>query len=135
MQAFLNKKSVKTKYLKRIENHQIADEIIKGKYWEDGKGCAVGCTTHSSNHNAYELELGIPEWLARIEDTIFEGLPNKRAKQWPKEFLEAIPIGADLEQIKAPFLIFVLESTLDKFEHNKFPEVKKLFKPSSTFIP
>lgn len=34
--------------------------------------------------------------LARIEDTLFERLPNGEAKAWPERFLEAIPVGADL---------------------------------------
>jgi hypothetical protein len=124
MKAFHNDKKVKKKYLSRVQAHAKADEIIKGKYWEEGKGCAVGCTIHSSNHNAYETELGIPEWLAHVEDMIFEALPVKRAMKWPEEFLSSIPLGADLEQVKAPFLIFILESVLEKFDHKKFPYVK-----------
>lgn len=54
MKSFHNDQKIKTKYLARVRAHQKADEIIKGQYWEDGKGCAVGCTLHSSNHNAYE---------------------------------------------------------------------------------
>ncbi len=109
MKAFHNDTEVRNKYLTRIRDHQKADEFIKGTYWEEGKGCAVGCTVHSSNHKAYEDELGIPMWLARIEDQIFEGLPNARAKEWPVEFLEAINLGADLDKIKIPFLIFICE--------------------------
>jgi hypothetical protein len=81
MQAFLNKKSIKTKYVKRLQQHYKQDQIIKGQYWENGKGCAVGCTVHSDSHNCYEIELGIPEWIARLEDTLFEGMPNEEAKE------------------------------------------------------
>jgi hypothetical protein len=42
--AFHNDQKIKDKYLARVEAHRKADEIIKGKYWENGKGCAVGCT-------------------------------------------------------------------------------------------
>ncbi len=125
LQAFHNDPKIKKTYLARVVAHRKADELIKGKYWEKGKGCAVGCTIHSSEHNRYETELGIPEWLARIEDTIFEGLPDKEAKMWPERFLKAIKPGANLEKAKAPFLIFVLQSTLDKFDHAKYPDVLK----------
>lgn len=64
MQAFHNDKKVRTKFLKRIRAHAKADEFIKGTYWEGGKGCAVGCTIHGSNHKGYETELGIPQWVA-----------------------------------------------------------------------
>jgi hypothetical protein len=110
MQAFHNKSEIQKEYLDRVIAHSKADEIIKGKYWEDGKGCAVGCTVHSSSHRAYETELGIPMWLARMEDRIFEGLPSARAKKFPLEFLSAVNLGADLEKIKIPMLIFILES-------------------------
>lgn len=83
MKAFHNDPKIKAKYLKRVRAHAKADEIVKGRYWEDGKGCAVGCTIHSSNHSAYETELGIPRILARLEDTLFENLPNVLAKTWP----------------------------------------------------
>lgn len=125
MQAFHNDIKIKDQYMARVMAHFDADELIKGTYWKDGKGCAVGCTIHSGDHALYEVELGIPEWLARLEDRIFEGLPNGKAKEWPVKFLAAIHVGADLDKIKSPFLIFVLESTLDKFDHAKSPEVKK----------
>ncbi len=89
----------------------------------------MGCTIHSREHSRYETELGIPEWLARLEDTIFEGLENKRAKKFPLEFLEAIKVGADLEKIKTPFIIYILEQNLIyldscKYDEDKNPAVK-----------
>lgn len=122
MIAFHNDPKIKEKYLARVKAHALADEIIKGKYWKDGKGCAVGCTIHDSDHSKYESELGIPEWLARLEDRIFEGLPNERAKMWPEEFLNVIRPGIDLNKIKIPFLIFIVESVREKFDHKKYPK-------------
>ena len=128
--AFHGKEEIKKTYLDRVIEHARLDEIRKGTYFEDGeagerKMGAVGCTIHSDNHSAYETELGIPEWLAKVEDRIFEGLTNDRAMKWPLEFLSAINIGADLEQVKSPFMIFVLESVLGKFDHEKYPDVLK----------
>ena len=125
MKAFHNDPKIKTKYLARVRAHAAADQIIKGIYWENGKGCAVGCTIHSNDHSSYETELGIPMWLAYVQDRIFEGLNNGNAKRWPVEFLEAIAPGQDLEKIKIPFLIFVLNFTLDKFDHKKHPKEKE----------
>ena len=125
MKAFHGDILIKEKYLARIKAHQVADEIVKGQYWENGKGCAVGCTLHSGNHSAYEEELGIPEWLAHVEDMLFEGMSNDRSKEWPFLFLDSINIGADLEKAKAPFLIFILADVLNYFNHEQFPEVKK----------
>lgn len=94
--AFHGDRKIKRMYLDRVIQHEKLDEIIKGIYWENGKGCAVGCTIHSSDHLAYESELGIPIILAKIEDLIFERLPLALAKTWPKRFLKAIYPGADL---------------------------------------
>jgi hypothetical protein len=126
MQSFHNDIAVKQKYVARIEAHRKADEIIRGIGWDEGKGCAVGCTLNAYNHKAYETELGIPEWLARAEDMLFEGMTEGRAMLWPSEFLMAIPLGVTEDQferwVKAPFLVMVLECTLKNFDHTKFPE-------------
>jgi len=78
--SFLGDASLKTKMLERLHAHALADEIVKGGYWEDGKGCAVGCILHKTPdedvHAAFESELGIPEWCARLIDRLFEELPS-----------------------------------------------------------
>ncbi len=108
MQAFHNDVAVKEKYLSRVQDHADADEIVKGQYWENGKGCAIGCTIHGASHTAYEKELGIPRIIARLEDGIFEGLPNAEAKKFPKQFLEAIPVGANLSWVWPKFAVWML---------------------------
>lgn len=47
--AFFGDPKIKAKYLRRVKAHYKADEIIKGTYWENGKGCAVGCTIEGSD--------------------------------------------------------------------------------------
>src|ERR1019366_3885266 len=112
MKAYFNDETIKQKYLKRVEKHRLADELVQGKTWENGKGCAIGCTLEKYDHAQYEIELGIPEWLARVEDKIFEGLTKEEAQLWPERFLAAIHPGADLEKVQTPFLIMVLEQNL-----------------------
>lgn len=109
MLAFKNKQSIKDKYIARVKAHYEADEIIKGIYWENGKGCAVGCTIEGSDHSKYEKELGIPEILARLEDGLFEEMSNEEAKSFPLRFLEAIPVGADLSLVFAKLVIWEWE--------------------------
>lgn len=64
--AFHGKASVKKTYLARVKKHEKADEIIKGIYWQGGKGCAVGCTIQGDDHGRYETELGIPRIIAAV---------------------------------------------------------------------
>jgi len=98
MLAYHNDEKLKAKTLREMRQHQKADEIIQGQYWEDGKGCAVGCLTKdpSGGHEKYPTLWGIPEPLAYLEDTLFESLSVEDSKEWPARFLSAIPVGADL---------------------------------------
>ena len=109
MKTFHGKQSVKDKYIERVKAHAKADEIVQGSYWENGKGCAVGCTIHGSDHKKYETELGIPEEIAYLEDTIFERLSNEEAKDFPLRFLEAIPVGVDLSHVIPELVIWQFE--------------------------
>ena len=123
LRAFHGDPTIKAKYLARVEGHMAADELVKGATGEEGKGCAVWCTLDAYQHSRYPVELGIPEWLARVEDTLFEGMTLAKSKTWPRDFLQACATGADLETAKAPFMVVVLRSTLANFDHDKFPQV------------
>src|SRR5688572_16186568 len=124
MRAFHGDAKVKEKYLARVLAHQKADEIVKGKYWDKGKGCAVGCTIEGSDHDRYETELGIPESLAYLEDNLFETMPNADAMLFPAEFLEAVPVGADLSLVPAKLIVFILNDVL-QFVDKQYPDVIK----------
>ena len=112
--AYHGKESVKNFYLDRVKAHEAADEIIHGRYWENGRGCAVGCCVHSNDspHAAFETEMGIPLMLARLEDTLFEGQKNGDAKMFPARFLAAINPGADLSRVSWIFLHWLLTQEL-----------------------
>jgi len=66
------------------------------------KGCAVGCTIHSSKHSDYELEFGLL-LVGLFGGGIFEGLSNGEAKISIK-FLEAIPVGVSMGGLMHEFL-------------------------------
>lgn len=140
MRAFHSDPKIKSKYVKRVVAHRLADNLIRGAGWSEGKGCAVGCTLEKYDHKSYETELGIPEWLAWVEDTLYEGMSLQKSKTWPEKFLKAISVGDDLEKVKGKFLIPVLKSALKNFDNKKFPqvtesirEVIKLYQKKSTF--
>jgi hypothetical protein len=116
MLSFHGQREVKEFYLKRARGHHEADEIVKGKYWENGKGCAVGCLIHSGDHERFPELLGWPEWLARLIDTLFENLPNELAKEWPVQVVDAVPVGADLAPVKWRFCSFLMQENLDRVE-------------------
>jgi hypothetical protein len=127
MKSFKNKESLKTMMVEETVAHRKGDRVIQGTYTYgsagEWKGCAVGCAIHSlnkklnknyshSDHSVYEIELGIPEWLARLEDTLFEGLTTEKSKMWPENFIRAIPVGVDLNPVKYQFCIYLLKQNI-----------------------
>ena len=112
MLAFHADPKIKAKYLRRVQAHFNADQIVQGATGQGGKGCAVWCTLDKYDHGSYETELGIPRLLARLEDGIFEGLSVKESKTWPAKFLRAIKPGADLSKVGPKFLVWLLEGVM-----------------------
>ena len=113
--SFHGKQEIKDKYIQRLKNHMLADEIIQGIGFDklSNKGCAIGCTLDKYDHFAFETELGIPAILAVLEDNIFEGLSLEDSKEFPLNVLYAIPIGIDLEIVYAK--IFHWQLTNEKW--------------------
>jgi hypothetical protein len=112
--AYHNDKKLKESVVLKMRMHKEADELVQGYgYWKDGKGCAVGCLIHSGSHVEYETRFGIPRFLARLEDGIFERLPVKEAQQWPERFLGAIQPGADLSMVFYKFMHWLLVDPQD----------------------
>lgn len=133
MLAYHNDPTLKTFVLDQIRLHREADKLIKGIYWDDGKGCAIGCTIeavrlHNGNtkknlghgsHALYETELGIPRILARLEDNFFEALPHGESQAWPERFITAITPGADLTMVWPQFAFWLLTEEVSQYTNNK----------------
>ena len=119
----------KQKYIDRAVLHRKADEIVKGLYYEDGKGCCVGCLAHANEnaHEELEKQTGIPEWLSRVADSLHEGLTDGEYQKWPELFVSSVPKNTThddfLYKVKAPFIVFVLKSNLENFDHDRHPDV------------
>ncbi len=71
----------KLKYIQRAKAHRAHDEIVQGQYWRDGKGCCIGCLSHTNEnaHKALEDQTGIPSFVSKIADTLFEGMRSEDA--------------------------------------------------------
>jgi hypothetical protein len=107
----------------RLERHYAADEIIKGVYWQEGKGCAVGCITESNEPYSSPIwnDIGIGLFLPKLCDTIFEGLPDKLAKEFPIRFWTAIESakGKDLGLVHWKFLHWLLSDELRQYHDHE----------------
>lgn len=124
--AYHNNPKLKRFLLSELRKHRKADRIVRGRYWGNGKGCAVGCTLEAlsrfngnasvvhdfTTHLLYEPAAGIPETLGRLEDIIFERLPIAEAVRWPQRFARAIEPGANLSMVWPKFALWLMEDFL-----------------------
>ena len=120
--AYHSDPKLKRAMLREVRKHQNADQIVAGTYGKrNGKwvGCAVGCSIHSlaliqgrtldtSNHMLFESEAGVPVMLARLQDVLFEGMPQSERTKFPLRFWTAIKPGADLSTVGWKFLHWLL---------------------------
>jgi hypothetical protein len=139
MLSYHNDENLKALVVAEMKNHQKKDQFIKGAYEKLNskfKGCAIGCTIDSVNkifgrsyktseHKVFEEALGIPEWLAHIQDSLFEALPIGDNSQFAVDFLSAVPTGVNLEPVKWKFCSFILKEGIDRIllQHNLSEEL------------
>ncbi len=98
MTVFFGEQKLKDVVLNRLREHRRLDQIVQGVYWEEGRGCHLGCLTHvnEGTQQATERLFGIPERVAYWLEAVFEGLPADRCAWWVVASIEAMPAGADL---------------------------------------
>lgn len=121
--SYLGKPRLKARLLREITKHEKADQIIAGTYGRvDGrvwKGCAIGCALRSLNHiqkingdtsrhDRLVAEVGWPLELAYHIDHVFEHLPTKVRKSWPRRVATAIPVGVDLSGVMPALLQWMI---------------------------
>lgn len=128
MKSFNGEAQLKADLIDEMKKHQEADDFLKGTYAKQNgrfKGCAVGCSVQSlivrrgvkiahNDHAALGDAIGAPEWLMRLQDTLFENLPEKESKAFPVKFYEAMPVGVNLDPVKWKFCAFILKGNIER---------------------
>jgi hypothetical protein len=130
--AFTNCKIGKREAVALAKEHVKQDHLAKGYgYYRnsrpDWKGCSVGCFTKDpgGGHAKYPELFGLPEWLARLQDSIFENLPDDVARQWWHVTLfSSIKKGADLERVLPRFMRWILTEGL-VYDAEAYPQVRE----------
>jgi hypothetical protein len=124
MKTFTNTIITKEELVSELKKHQLADNIRRGLYFKDGKGCAVGCSLESvsrlkgldleyfEDHSQYEEYFGLPEFFAHLTDKLFEGMSLEKSKSFPIDVIEAVKVGSNVSQIETKFKIIVLNRNL-----------------------
>lgn len=98
----------RAEFLEQSKAHYAADMLLNGMYAYDDagtfKGCSVGCHLHhirpefdagsidslDNKHRIVAEYYGYPEWLALLQDAIFEGLQNGESERWHVQLAETI---------------------------------------------
>ena len=100
MISFGGDNALKARLQANIDRHLKADTLVKGMTGQDGKGCSVWCSAGYYDHARAAEEYLLPEWLWRLNDTLFEGMTASDALQFPAQLWAAIPVGVDLEPVQ-----------------------------------
>jgi hypothetical protein len=107
--SYHNDPAIKAFHVAQAKHHLAADMLVSGTYGEGNasnfRGCSIGCMAHDIDpsrddyHKLVAEHAGWPEWLARLNDSIFEGLPKGERETFHVDLREAIPVGVDLEPV------------------------------------
>lgn len=90
---------------KEVAAHIEADALVRGQYWSDGKGCFIGCLTHSADPTPAVERFGLTEPLLRIAESIFEALPDDEGRAFFAALPDAVERdGKDLSRVHWAFL-------------------------------
>ncbi len=131
--SYKNDPKIKESLYKRMNQHIIADELLQGATGQNNKGCTVWCALNNGDisygyrHDKFPEILGLPEWLARLQDTVFEGLSVEESKKFSLAWIDAIPVGKDLTKVKYQFLKWVLKDG----EYNTYQHLREQDKPAT----
>jgi hypothetical protein len=101
---------LKAEHVAHAEAHFAAEQLLSGTYGteKNGKfyGCSVGCFAHDiapdvedNRHEIVANHYALPEWLVRLQDSMFEGLPQEDRGTFHVELAKRIPLGADLTPV------------------------------------
>lgn len=87
--------------------------IPRSLYWDGEKGSVVGCLMRSDDLAQWELQLGLPQWLAVTLDALCVQQPSvAAANQLAVQALNVINPGADLRPAGSLMILGVLEQLI-----------------------
>lgn len=92
MLSYQNNVEIKEKYVMKTKLHMNHGELISSTFWE--------------------TELGIPQPLADLLYFFYVNMNFEKSKAYTLLFLESIPVGVNLKEIKNKFLISAFQKTL-----------------------
>lgn len=130
MRTFHNDPAIKALYLDRIASSLKAGRLSIWADWSADFWFPTAMTLDDEDADicAYRDRLGLPEWLAVLEDGLWLVMPQDRGSTWLIDFLTAIPVGVTEERldsfILAPFMLRLLQDGLLDLDRSTFPQIE-----------
>ena len=124
---------MKNRLVAEMERHAELDMIQQGAWFVDGKGCHIGCCGHSlglTGNKPHWKELsektGIPQWILKLSERIFEGLDKDDAKIFSLDFCKAIPTDTNLNAIRPTIEVARLERLKDIQSKSNYKDKREI---------
>lgn len=102
--SYHDNETTKAEHVMLAMFHRESDRLRSGSYGDAvaGTGCSVGCLAmdrglRRDDHAGLAAAVGLPEWFVRLQDSVFEGLPDFAKADWHVALAEAVPVGLDLQ--------------------------------------
>lgn len=120
-------------FLQMAERHREQDMLAKGEFEWTGKACSVGCFNYDLDQEpgdfaALAAWTGYPEWAHRVQEAIFEQLPENLSKDWHVDFARKCANVTDWDAFYHRFMISVLEIALPHDPSGVVQQVIDLYK-------
>lgn len=113
IKSFHSDNKIKEKYLDILQKKYESGGFAKSGLKEYGISVFDAIFFPEDKKSLFETELGLPKWLAHLEDQIGSRIPNSYGTDYPIKFLNAIPVGIHREKLQSvyhKFCVFILEN-------------------------
>ncbi len=100
----------KQHWISVMQEHQDAERIIAGHWWDGQTGCFFGCVMQQSSVDLCFVaeQMHLPVWLVYLAEKIHENLPENEMKLWPVRLLNAIPTDTEIDIVQHKIAILRL---------------------------
>ena len=118
LRAYHGDPAVKAAHVKRFADHRAAGDVVQNVGFDSLHGGLIGCVLNADQPEWLPTDVGWPVWFGELAEAIFGGLPIDEAIQFGADVLEAVPVGANLELVRIPFLLAVQQRNLARLSGN-----------------
>ena len=118
LHAYHADSTVKAAYVKRFADRRAAGNVFQNVGSDSLHGSFIGCLLNANQPEWLPIDVGWPVWFGELVEAIFGGLPRDGAIQFGAETLEAVPVGANLELVRIPFLLSIQQRNIIRLAGN-----------------